>query len=491
MNEKSIMELLETEEFVIYPVKGISMLPLLDEDHDLVKLVKLTGEPQKYDVALFERENGSLVLHRIIEVGKKYCVFCGDNQTTPERVKRSRIFAKAVGFFKEEKFIPADDKDYLKYVEDICRDIPSRKPIRKIPRAWTDLILLICAATRGEKAKIVEYGKAFALARRHCVASLAFRAVDKDDCPPEIYEKWSGIADRELSRDIVFDAEREAIFAELDKENIKHIALKGIVIKSLYPERGMREYADNDVLCEPSSADRINEIMTSRGYEATLGPVHDSYHKKPFFNFEMHKALFLKNSPYYPAFEHVWERVEKVGDGAEYKMAVADFYLYFVAHFAKHFSGYGTGVRYFCDIYLIKRKMLAQADANEISALLEKAGLAEFEKKASDLSEKMFLAPETLTFDDLNYIIECGTYGSFQNHVKNGVRKNGKAKYFLSRLFLPYETMRVKYPILKKAPVLLPFCEIMRHVEAVFDKEKRLRAKKEMKLIKEQKKQAD
>ncbi|MBR7082895.1 MAG: S24/S26 family peptidase, partial [Clostridia bacterium] len=180
MNDrKSIKKLLDSEESVIYPFKGISMLPLLDEDRDLVRLVKLTGEPQKFDVALFERENGSLVLHRIIEVGKKYCVFCGDNQNTPERVKRSQILAKAVGFFKNGKYVPADDKDYLKYVEEICRDIPSRKPIRKIPRVWTALILLLGAAIKGEKAHLdadTDYEKLFAFARRHSVAAMAFRA---------------------------------------------------------------------------------------------------------------------------------------------------------------------------------------------------------------------------------------------------------------------------------------------------------------------------
>lgn len=489
MNDrKSIKKLLDSEESVIYPFKGISMLPLLDEDRDLVRLVKLTGEPQKFDVALFERENSSLVLHRIIEVGKKYCVFCGDNQNTPERVKRSQILAKAVGFFKNGKYVPADDKDYLKYVEEICRDIPSRKPIRKIPRVWTALILLLGAAIKGEKAHLdadTDYEKLFAFARRHSVAAMAFRAVDKDECPPETYEKWSAAADRALRKDIIFDAERQAILSELDRKNIKYICLKGVVIKSLYAERGMREYSDNDILFDAEHEDDVSEIMTSRGYDVLLGPVHNSYHKDPVFNFEFHKELFLKESPYYPAFENVRSRAEKVGDGAEYKMTVADFYLYFIAHFAKHFSGCGTGVRYFCDLYLIKTKMITDADKAAVEAAIEKAGLAEFNEKVSSLSDKMFARPDELTYDDLNYIMENGTYGKRTTYIKNTVKKKGKVRYFFSRLFLPYESMCGKFPILRKVPILLPFCHVARIVEAIFNKNKRRRAKTEIDIIKQ------
>ncbi|MBO4429437.1 MAG: nucleotidyltransferase family protein [Clostridia bacterium] len=490
MNDpKSIKELLKTEQFVIYPIKGTSMLPLLDEDRDLVKLEKATDDLNKYDVALFVRENGSLVLHRIIEVGKKYCVFCGDNQNVPEKIRREAIIAKAVGFYKDGKYVSAEDGEYKKYVESISQNVGTREIIKKIPRSWTALVSLLGAALDGKTIALgdnADFEKIYALACRHSVSSLAFRAVDKGKCPPELYKKWSAGADRALEKDILFSAERAAILKEFDKEKISYICLKGIVICPLYAEKGMREYADNDILYDVSRKSDVYRIMTSRGYEAvTLEGVHDSYHKAPFYNFELHKTLFAKNSPYYRSFENIWERAEKVPDGAEYKMTVADFYLHFIAHFAKHFSGGGTGVRYFCDLYLIKKKLLKDADKTEIDASLSSAGLLEFEEKVSNLSEKMFDAPDTLTYDDLYYIMESGTYGTISNSVKNGVEKKGKAGYFFSRMFLPYETLCGKYPVLRKAPILLPFCEIARLVEAVFKKDKLSRAKTEMKIMKQ------
>lgn len=498
MNDtKSIRELLLSEEFVIYPVKGISMLPLLDEDHDLVKLEKLSGAPEKYDVALFERKNGSLVLHRVLEVRDKYCVFCGDNQTATEKVPTGDILAKAVGFFKNGKYIPADDAEYLRYVEDICRDVSGRKTIKKMPRAWTDVISLLGAALKGETARLYDGADCeslFSLARRHSVAALAFRALDKDKCPPDTYKKWSEYADLALKNDILFDAEREAIAGELDKRGIKYIFLKGIVIKELYSEKGMREYADNDILYDVSRKKDVYDIMTARGYDAvTLEGVHDSYHKEPIYNFEFHKMLFQKSSPLSRSFSCLWDCAEKIGDGCEYRMKKEDFYLYFIAHFYKHFSGGGSGLRYFCDLFLIKKSMCGDMDKDHVASRLKAAKLAEFEQKVSALADKIFSAPGELSFDDLCYVMESGTYGHRDTAIRHGIEKNGKVGYFFSRAFLPYDTLCGKYPFLRKAPVLLPFCEVARLIEPIFNKSKRRRVRREFEILgeKSEKKKED
>ncbi|MBO4429067.1 MAG: nucleotidyltransferase family protein [Clostridia bacterium] len=493
MNDtQGVKETVSRDGFIIYPVKGTSMLPLLDEDHDLVRLEKYAGLPEKYDVALFERKNGSLVLHRVIEVGKKYCIFCGDNQKAPEKVPTEDVIAKAVGFFRDGEYTSFDGEEYLRYVMDICRDIPSREVIKKIPRVWKDLVALVSAALAGKKAKLgdgADYDGVLALAARHSVASFSFRALDKDECPPDIYKKWSDRADAALKKEILFDAERAAILAELEKEGIKYICLKGIVIKELYPEKGMREFADNDILYDVTRKADVLRIMTARGFEATnLEGVHDTYHKAPIYNFEFHKMLFSKMHPLAKHFADVWARAEKIGDGCGYRMTDEDFYLYFVAHFYKHFANSGSGLRYFCDLYYLKNKLCARDfDEKYVAERLEKANLAEFEQKASALAEKIAGAPEDLTYDDLCYVMESGTYGQRATGIRNGINKRGKVGYFFSRMFIPYDTLCGKYPFLRKAPILLPFCEVARLIETVFNKSKRSRAWREIEILGEKK----
>ncbi len=130
----SIREALGKYKKIVQPVRGISMLPMLDEDKDAVELVEGNGRLEKYDLVLFQRPNGQLVLHRIIAVKKNHCLICGDNSTAVEKVPVERILAVASGFYKDGKYVSCQNEEYLAYVQDRWKDFSSRKLIQKSPR---------------------------------------------------------------------------------------------------------------------------------------------------------------------------------------------------------------------------------------------------------------------------------------------------------------------------------------------------------------------
>lgn len=104
--------------FIATPI-GTSMLPLLRERLDTVKLVAPTNI-KKHDVVLYMRNDKTLVLHRIIRVHKDSFTMCGDNQCILEKhVKRSQIIAVMEGFYRGEEYFPCTDKNYQKYVRKI------------------------------------------------------------------------------------------------------------------------------------------------------------------------------------------------------------------------------------------------------------------------------------------------------------------------------------------------------------------------------------
>lgn len=104
--------------FIATPI-GTSMLPLLRERLDTVKLVAPTNI-KKHDVVLYMRNDKTLVLHRIIRVHKNSFTMCGDNQCILEKhIKRSQIIAVMEGFYREEEYFPCTDKNYQKYVRKI------------------------------------------------------------------------------------------------------------------------------------------------------------------------------------------------------------------------------------------------------------------------------------------------------------------------------------------------------------------------------------
>ena len=62
-----------------------------------------------------------------------------------------------------------------------------------------------------------------------------------------------------------------------------------------------------------------------------------------------------------------------------------------------------------------------------------------------------------------------GVYGTMQNRVAmQQAKSGGKFKYALSRIWLPYDTIKFHYPVLQKHKCLLPFCEIKRWFKLLF-----------------------
>ena len=100
--------------YIATPI-GTSMMPLLRERKDTVKLVA-PNNIKKYDVVLYMRNDKTLVLHRIIRVKNDLFTMCGDNQFMLEKnIKRSQIIAVMEGFYREEEYIPTTDKTYQNF----------------------------------------------------------------------------------------------------------------------------------------------------------------------------------------------------------------------------------------------------------------------------------------------------------------------------------------------------------------------------------------
>ncbi|MEE0969932.1 MAG: S24/S26 family peptidase [Clostridia bacterium] len=109
--------------FIFFP-RGTSMLPMIRQGLDSVSLVSVSKrKPQKGEVILYRRNSGEFILHRIIRVNKnKSFDTCGDSQFTLERgVPEDSVTAVLDGFFRENKWVSADDKKYNKYVKKIIR----------------------------------------------------------------------------------------------------------------------------------------------------------------------------------------------------------------------------------------------------------------------------------------------------------------------------------------------------------------------------------
>lgn len=85
---------------------GDSMEPMIRQGRDRVCIGRCSGRLRLYDVPLYRRPSGQLVLHRIVKVLPEEYVTCGDNRRKWERgVTDAMIIGILTGFYREGIFI--------------------------------------------------------------------------------------------------------------------------------------------------------------------------------------------------------------------------------------------------------------------------------------------------------------------------------------------------------------------------------------------------
>ena len=126
-NIVSFAQLLERDGALAYTNKGISMMPLLRQDRDIMIIEKRDPPYKKYDAVLFLRDNGQYILHRIMKVmdGKYYII--GDNCPSGETVREEQILGVLTGVKRDGKLIRENDRRYRCYVRFWWAIFPLRK----------------------------------------------------------------------------------------------------------------------------------------------------------------------------------------------------------------------------------------------------------------------------------------------------------------------------------------------------------------------------
>lgn len=126
-----IREKLEAGQTVRIDPHGTSMLPMIVQGRDTVVLAAISGELKKYDLPLYQRDNGQYVLHRIVKVTKDGYECVGDNQISTERgIEMRHMIGVVVSFNHGGKEYSVDSLSYRIY----CRFWHYTRPIRRIYR---------------------------------------------------------------------------------------------------------------------------------------------------------------------------------------------------------------------------------------------------------------------------------------------------------------------------------------------------------------------
>lgn len=130
MNNQKAEQILDSVGIYSAISKGTSMWPMLDDGKNRIIITKYENEPELYDVALFRRESGVLVLHRIVEIHTDHYIFCGDNQHFFEKVQKEQVLGVLQGYYKGKKYTDCKkSRFYRLYVRFWTKSINNRRKI--------------------------------------------------------------------------------------------------------------------------------------------------------------------------------------------------------------------------------------------------------------------------------------------------------------------------------------------------------------------------
>lgn len=276
---------------------------------------------------------------------------------------------------------------------------------------------------------------------------------------------------------------------KFEKEGIYHQALKGSVLKKMYPSPEMREMSDIDVMIYDENLNRAKIVVEEMGFNLVESVKHhDIYRKSPFLIIELHHELYDKDVDkiQYDYFKNEKHLIAKEGRKYALQFSAEDFYVYLIAHIAKHFYETGCGIRNVLDVYYYRHLYDSTWDEAFITKELGKCGLVTFEKRIHTLSQVWLggQKPDPFSKALFDYMVDCGIYGKGENgiwgkfalHNQNKIikyRSYAKMWYY----FPPVSYMESDYPWLKKYPYLLVVAWGIRGVHGLFSKDGREKRK--------------
>lgn len=316
----------------------------------------------------------------------------------------------------------------------------------------------------------------YGLASRHDLAHIAGDALSKLDClgANEVAGQFKLASRQAVYRYIRTDSEYQKLCQTLEDGEIPFLPLKGAVLRAYYPEPWMRTSCDIDILVQVEMLEAaVNLLVEKLGYVRKEQTDHDiSMYAPGGLHVELHYMAVDEGR--FPAaqavLETIWSDAAPKAEGScHYCMSDEMFYFYHVTHMAKHIENGGCGIRPFLDLWILNHRVTH--DRQKRMELLARGGVLAFAQAAEKLSEVWFSGEEedALSSQLAGFVLNGGVYGSLEGAVAvQQTKAGGKLKYALSKIFLPYSTIKHYYPILKKHKWLMPVYQVVRWFKLLF-----------------------
>ncbi len=277
--------------------------------------------------------------------------------------------------------------------------------------------------------------------------------------------------------------ETNRLYDALIAEKIDFLPVKGLEVKKLYPKPDMRYMSDVDMLIREEQREQIDALLKKLGYEKYTESLCEIVYNSAGLHLELHKHLIPPDIKDYAAyFKDSFRKADRIKGTSHHRLSDNDHFIYIFTHFARHYRGGGIGIKHMADLWICKQKL----DLNEyyLRDEFKKLKLYDFYLNVYKTLDCWFADGDCdeITEHITETVFASGAYGTATAaRLSDAVRRSkaddvssAKISKTLWTLFLPYDIMCIRYPILKKAPVLLPIFWVIRGVRSLIFRRKKV-----------------
>ena len=326
-----------------------------------------------------------------------------------------------------------------------------------------------------EVPESVEWKKLCDWADFHKVTPLLYDGLQKAGVtvPDEIKKRLHGAYMQTIFRDTQLEHLKKQVEEALVESGIRHVFLKGAVLKYDYPVPALRTMCDLDVLVYAADFPALEKVSKKLGGQSGHS---DGNHRNYTFSggvtVEFHPNLLHHDTPVGTGINPGWQYVKNTADIAA-ELTEEGFYLNTLCHLANHFVDGGVGVRFVLDVWVNRHLRKQQPDRDAVEKDLQAFGLLEFAHNIEALAECWFGAEDTNpVLEELGeYIFSSGLHGVSERAMLNAVTLSpgqSQSSALMKKAFFSRGEMEDRYPWCKGKTWLLPVAWIARAFRAVF-----------------------
>lgn len=369
------------------------------------------------------------------------------------------------------------------------------------------LVKFLSKAIRNQNSHIlysndIDWESIFYEAKKHDVQTLLY-PVFKEFCMKYdnnniLLSTWRKSALMEGVNQLQQIEEAAQIIKHLNIANISVIALKGLILRNLYPKPELRTMTDVDLLVQNKDLKHATAILLQRGYfKEGISGKHISFQNENYLTVELHNSLFgyeIKNILKFD--KEVWSNTDytEICGIPVLSLKPKAQLIHLCLHMATHFICGGFGLRQLCDLTLFVERFGENIDWTSFCNKLKDLGIEKFTNVIFLICNKLLEMElpyyiDECTSNDFTYIslfvddiLNGGTFGkSTMSRAKTSIwvrnslysrkyKYNSFINYLFLLLFPPFETLSQNYSYCKRSRFLIPIAWIHRLTFGIFRK---------------------